>query len=65
MEFEGSPGVRKVTLKPTVSMIPIIDPKGNEIMPPFVQIEAEDESEIAGAARIYLAWITDRIATFT
>ncbi|MGY4351246.1 hypothetical protein ACVWXM_007739 [Bradyrhizobium sp. GM7.3] len=64
MEFQGSPGIRKVTLRPTVGMIPIIDPRGEEIMPPYVNIEAEDESEIAGAARIYLAWVTGRIGTF-
>jgi len=59
----AGPGVRKVVLRPTIRMIPIAGRDG-QIMPPVPQIEAEDEPEIAAAARIYLCWIRERIGTF-
>jgi hypothetical protein len=64
-KFQASAGVRRIKLKPTVSMVPVRDPKGNEIMPPDIQIETEDEPEVAAAARLYLDWVTARIATFS
>lgn len=62
--LDASPGVRQVSLRPTVRMVPISG-KDGEIMPPFVQIETEDEPEIAAAARIYLDWIKNKVAEFS
>jgi hypothetical protein len=64
MEWSASPGARVVALKPTVCMVPVLSPKGETLMPPFVQISAEDEPEVVAAARLYLDWVVAKVGTF-
>ncbi len=65
IEVEMSLGVRVVSLRPGIRMIPIVDRNGETIMPPYVAaLVAEDEPEPSAAARVYLAWVVQRINTF-
>lgn len=66
MEFASNdPGARRVALKPTVRMVPMVSKKGDTVMPPHVgDLLAEDEPEVAAVARTYLAWVVEKIATF-
>jgi hypothetical protein len=65
LEISGDPRVRKIVLKPTVRMAPIDAGKFGTLMPPHVQIASEDEPEAVAAARLYLVWVIDKVATFT
>jgi len=56
---------RTVRLGPSVKMGPIRDNEGNYILPPAVTMISEDEPEIVAAARTYLAWIIEKVGTFT
>lgn len=62
--LEGPPGARIVTVAPTIRMLPIMSPRGEQVMPPGLALIAEDEPETAAAARAYLSWVIEKIATF-
>ena len=62
--FGGDPRVRKVSIVPTVRMIPVVTERGEKVMPPFTALASEDEPEPAAAARAYLAWVTSKVAAF-
>ncbi len=64
-EFYGHPDVRRITLKPTIQLIPIQARPGDWAEPPHVPgLEAEDEPAAAAVARVYLEWVTAKVATF-
>ena len=66
MEFAtNDPGARRIALKPTIRMAPLLSKKGEYVMPPHVGVlESIDEPEVAAVARTYLAWAIEKIATF-
>jgi len=66
MEFEGSQGVRKITLKPTIQLVPVEGRPGEWIHPPHIpRLEAEDEPAALAVARSYLEWVIAKTGTFT
>lgn len=64
MEFEGSPGVRKISIKPTILLVPVEGRAGEWILPPIVPFEAEDEPWALAVARSYLEWVIGKVNTF-
>lgn len=64
LKVVSSPNVKVTILPPGIMMIPILSPRGEEILPPLVETEAPDEHQTAAAAREYLAWVTEQIGRF-
>lgn len=64
-EFSGSPEVRRVSLKPGIMLVSILDRFGEVVSPPHVAVlEAEDEAHCVAVARTYLEWLISKVTSF-